>query len=113
MKLVPLGDRVAAVLKGIDTSRSNEFIIELMRDSAYKPGFEEWDEQYGYGIVSLERALALYAERVPQLGLPYTSDDAPDTVPVYEINGEFTEENGFFRPWLGWVFDYEDEGSWD
>ncbi len=104
---------VATVLKGIDTSRSNEFIIELMRDSAYKPGFEEWDEQYGYGIVSLERALALYAERVPQLGLPYTSDDAPDTVPVYEINGEFTEENGFFRPWLGWVFDYEDEGSWD
>ena len=104
---------VAAVLKGIDTSRSNEFIIELMRDSAYKPGFEEWDEQYGYGIVSLERALALYAERVPQLGLPYTSDDVPDTVPVYEINGEFTEENGFFRPWLGWVFDYEDEGSWD
>ncbi len=86
---------VAAVLKGAAPSKSNDYITELMKASAYKPGFSVRNDQYGYGIVSLENALAMYAAQEPGMNISLGAADLPASVRTYEINGDYSAENEF------------------
>ncbi len=74
---------VAAVLKGLDPTKSNESITNLMKASAYKPGFSGRNDQYGYGIVSLENALAMYAAQEPGMNISLGAADLPASVRTY------------------------------
>ena len=86
---------VAAVLKGLDPTKSNESITNLMKASAYKPGFSGRNDQYGYGIVSLENALAMYAAQEPGMNISLGAADLPASVRTYEIQGDYSAENEF------------------
>ena len=96
----------AAVLKGIAPDKSNEYIRQILEASAYKPGFDSWDERYGYGIVSAERAVQMH------LALEAGTDTASvlsGSVPTYDIDGDFSEENGFVKGSWGKSF-WDDYG---
>ena len=86
---------VAAVLKGLDPTKSNESITNLMKASAYKPGFSGRNDQYGYGIVSLENALAMYAAQESGMNISLGTADLQASVRTYEIHGDYSAENEF------------------
>jgi type VII secretion-associated serine protease mycosin len=79
---------LAGLIRSANPTLTNEQVMKVMRTSAHDAGDAGWDQQYGYGIIDVARALEM-------AGVPRTRDIGQPPAPV---------ANGGFFSWLRNLF---------